>query len=340
MDRDDARKRCAPHDVPEGDFQLVESVQRHLIGEVAVRLRRETQLAQTHLDRDPPKTRIADKTIWSVIALRAFFESPGCPRTTREMRAYRGEPATNGTPRVRQRLVSWCQQPLPVPGWRFAGLIATIFTTRRFSFVVTTALPAWPSESARSSAFASATLYRALMVILYDYPPASRLLTHNRDMALRFTTSYLEDSLALFRHYKNMVEKAMAQVSDQQLVAVLDGEMNSIAVIVKHLSSNMRSRWTDFLTSDGGSRAATGMPSLSIHHRRAKGCLPCGKTAGIVYSRRWSLCRKKTWTEPSQSAAKRTLSCRPSIARSRIMLTIPGRSCSSPSILVMTGGSR
>jgi hypothetical protein len=44
-------------------------------------------------------------------------------------------------------------------------------------------------------------------------------------MALRFTTSYLEDSLTLFRYY--------------------------IAVIVKHLSSNMRSRWTDFLTSDG-----------------------------------------------------------------------------------------
>jgi len=43
----------------------------------------------------------------------------------------------------------------------------------------------------------------------------------------------------------------MAQVTDEQLVAVLDGEMNSIAVIVKHMAGNMRSRWTDFLTSDG-----------------------------------------------------------------------------------------
>jgi uncharacterized damage-inducible protein DinB len=70
-------------------------------------------------------------------------------------------------------------------------------------------------------------------------------------MALRFTTSYLEDSLTLFRYYKNLAERAMAQVTDEELVAVLDDEMNSIAVIVKHMAGNMRSRWTDFLTSDG-----------------------------------------------------------------------------------------
>jgi uncharacterized damage-inducible protein DinB len=70
-------------------------------------------------------------------------------------------------------------------------------------------------------------------------------------MALQFTTSYLEDSITLFRYYKNLTEKAMAQVTDEQLVAALDGEMNSIAVIVKHMAGNMRSRWTDFLTSDG-----------------------------------------------------------------------------------------
>jgi uncharacterized damage-inducible protein DinB len=70
-------------------------------------------------------------------------------------------------------------------------------------------------------------------------------------MALRFTTSYLLDSLDLFRYYKKLAERAMAQVTDGQLLAVLDGEMNSIAVIVKHMAGNMRSRWTDFLTSDG-----------------------------------------------------------------------------------------
>jgi uncharacterized damage-inducible protein DinB len=70
-------------------------------------------------------------------------------------------------------------------------------------------------------------------------------------MALQFTTSYVEDSTAIFRYYKKLVERAIQQLSDEQLCAVLDGEMNSIAVIVKHMAGNMRSRWTDFLTSDG-----------------------------------------------------------------------------------------
>jgi hypothetical protein len=70
-------------------------------------------------------------------------------------------------------------------------------------------------------------------------------------MALRFTTSYPADSVDLFRYYKKLAERAMARVTDEQLLSVLDGEMNSIAVIVKHMAGNMRSRWTDFLTSDG-----------------------------------------------------------------------------------------
>jgi hypothetical protein len=70
-------------------------------------------------------------------------------------------------------------------------------------------------------------------------------------MALTFTTSYMEDSLAVFRYYKKLAERAMDQVADAQLIAMLDGEMNSIAIIVKHMTGNMRSRWTDFLTTDG-----------------------------------------------------------------------------------------
>jgi len=70
-------------------------------------------------------------------------------------------------------------------------------------------------------------------------------------MALQFTTSYLEDALAVFRYYKTLAERAMAQVSDEHLFTVLDAEANSIAVIVKHMTGNMRSRWTDFLTTDG-----------------------------------------------------------------------------------------
>lgn len=70
-------------------------------------------------------------------------------------------------------------------------------------------------------------------------------------MAHKFSVSYIEDSLAVFRQYKKLVEGAMAQVSDEQLTAVLDKEMNSIAIIVKHMAGNMRSRWTDFPASDG-----------------------------------------------------------------------------------------
>jgi hypothetical protein len=70
-------------------------------------------------------------------------------------------------------------------------------------------------------------------------------------MALQFTTSYLADSLSLFRQYKKLAERAMDQVTDEQLFVALDEEANSIAIIVKHMSGNMRSRWTDFLTTDG-----------------------------------------------------------------------------------------
>ena len=70
-------------------------------------------------------------------------------------------------------------------------------------------------------------------------------------MALEFTTSYIEDAIAVFRYYKKLAERAMDQVTDEQLFQTLDQEANSIAIIVKHMVGNMRSRWTDFLTTDG-----------------------------------------------------------------------------------------
>jgi Protein of unknown function (DUF1572) len=70
-------------------------------------------------------------------------------------------------------------------------------------------------------------------------------------MALKLTTSYLEDSLAVFRQYKKTAERAIEQVKDQDLCSVLDAENNSIAIIVKHMAGNMRSRFKDFLTTDG-----------------------------------------------------------------------------------------
>ncbi len=70
-------------------------------------------------------------------------------------------------------------------------------------------------------------------------------------MAHQFTTSYVKDSIDLFRYYKNLAERAMAQCPDEALFTTVDDESNSIAIIVKHLAGNMRSRWSDFLTTDG-----------------------------------------------------------------------------------------
>ena len=70
-------------------------------------------------------------------------------------------------------------------------------------------------------------------------------------MPHQFTTSYVKDSVDLFRYYKKLGERAMEQCPDECLGVTLDAESNSIANIVKHMAGNMRSRWTDFLTTDG-----------------------------------------------------------------------------------------
>jgi hypothetical protein len=54
-----------------------------------------------------------------------------------------------------------------------------------------------------------------------------------------------------FRGYKRLGDGALAQISDQQFFHLPDPESNSIALVVKHIAGNLRSRWTDFLTSDG-----------------------------------------------------------------------------------------
>ena len=71
------------------------------------------------------------------------------------------------------------------------------------------------------------------------------------NMAHQFSTSYLGDSVSLFHYYKKLGERAMQQCPDDALFTALDSESNSIAIIVKHMAGNMRSRWTDFLTTDG-----------------------------------------------------------------------------------------
>ena len=62
---------------------------------------------------------------------------------------------------------------------------------------------------------------------------------------------YLDDSIRELHKYRAFAERAAAQVEDEAWFRTLDPESNSIALVMKHMSGNMRSRWTDFLTSDG-----------------------------------------------------------------------------------------
>ena len=64
-------------------------------------------------------------------------------------------------------------------------------------------------------------------------------------------TLYLDDALQSFRQYKRLAEMAFAQLRPEDWFTCIDPEANSIALIVKHLSGNMHSRFTDFLTTDG-----------------------------------------------------------------------------------------
>ena len=70
-------------------------------------------------------------------------------------------------------------------------------------------------------------------------------------MADQTAVAYLDEALRGFRDYKRLAEGALAQLQERDFFYAPDSESNSIAVIVKHMSGNMRSRWTDFLTSDG-----------------------------------------------------------------------------------------
>lgn len=66
-----------------------------------------------------------------------------------------------------------------------------------------------------------------------------------------FEKEYLKIAIWQFKHFKERAEKAIKQLSDDELHYKPSGESNNIAIIIKHLSGNMHSRWVDFLTSDG-----------------------------------------------------------------------------------------
>ncbi len=64
-------------------------------------------------------------------------------------------------------------------------------------------------------------------------------------------THYLDEARRQLRGHKRMGESAMTQLRDEDFFVTLDPESNSVAILVKHLAGNMRSRFTDFLTTDG-----------------------------------------------------------------------------------------
>jgi uncharacterized damage-inducible protein DinB len=70
-------------------------------------------------------------------------------------------------------------------------------------------------------------------------------------MSQEIVENYLSDATGMFRSYKKLAERAIEQVSDEEFFASIDTEANSIAVVVKHIAGNLRSRWTDLFTSDG-----------------------------------------------------------------------------------------
>ncbi|MGA9471183.1 MAG: DUF1572 family protein [Terriglobales bacterium] len=64
-------------------------------------------------------------------------------------------------------------------------------------------------------------------------------------------TSYLDEVRRQLRGHKRMAEAAMGQLEDKDFFATIDSESNSVAILAKHIAGNARSRFADFLTSDG-----------------------------------------------------------------------------------------
>ncbi len=77
---------------------------------------------------------------------------------------------------------------------------------------------------------------------------------------------FLAETIAIFRSQKALAERAIVQLDDDQLHVALHGETNCVAVIMKHMAGNMRSRWTDFLTTDGEKRDRHRDSEFIDHH--------------------------------------------------------------------------
>src|ERR1700678_1144071 len=107
------------------------------------------------------------------------------------------------------------------------------------------------ASSARGCEKASASGLNRPVVVAGDALRGSDADSRTARMTDDLAAHYLDEARRQMRGHKRLAEGAMAQLNDEELFVTLDPESNSIAVIVKHMSGNMRSRSTDFLTPDG-----------------------------------------------------------------------------------------
>lgn len=82
-------------------------------------------------------------------------------------------------------------------------------------------------------------------------PSLLRTLHSKNEMTQQILQNIIDEAALGFRSYKSLADKALAQISDEQFFQTIDEESNPATAIVKHIGGNLRSRWTDFLTSDG-----------------------------------------------------------------------------------------
>jgi uncharacterized damage-inducible protein DinB len=88
-----------------------------------------------------------------------------------------------------------------------------------------------------------------------------------------FAAAYLQDARAVAANYKKLADDAMAQVDDEAFFTPLGDEENSIALIAKHMAGNLRSRWTDFLTTDGEKPDRDRDAEFEVHSGDGRGAL-------------------------------------------------------------------
>src|SRR5580704_12241883 len=100
-----------------------------------------------------------------------------------------------------------------------------------------------------------------------------------------FPQHYLEEARRQFRGYKRLGEGALTQLNDEEVFVSLDSESNFVAIIVKHMAGNMRSRFTDFLTTDAKSPIAIAIRSSNcLLKPPAPNSRARGSQAGRAYS--------------------------------------------------------